>query len=224
MSSSARAAILARLQAQQAPDAALTVAQRLASPPTTGRIVWPDDVPPQTLLARFLAQAQALKSDVAYVPAAQVPATVAAYLRQHALPLSVVAHADGLGCTNLAAAWEAAGVEVTVRPAQATDAVGLTGCVCAIAETGTVLLTSGVNTPMSPSLLPATHVVWVAEEAIVPAMEDAWLLLRQRYPEGLPRACHFISGPSRTGDIEQTLTLGAHGPVRVLLVVVAPEL
>lgn len=100
-------------------------------------------------------------------------------------------------------------MEVTVRPAQATDAVGLTGCVCAIAETGTVLLTSGVNTPMSPSLLPATHVVWVAEEAIVPAMEDAWLLLRQRYPEGLPRACHFVSGPSRTGDIEQTLTLGA---------------
>lgn len=53
MSSPAREAILARLQAQQAPDAALTVAQRLASPPTYGRIVWPDDVPPQTLLARF---------------------------------------------------------------------------------------------------------------------------------------------------------------------------
>ena len=81
------------------------------------------------------------------------------------------------------------------------------------------MLLSGPDTPATVSLLPETHVAIVAASRIVPAMEDAWRLLRTE-GGGLPRAVNFISGPSRTGDIEQTLVLGAHGPYRVHVVLV----
>jgi len=78
---------------------------------------------------------------------------------------------------------------------------------------------SGADTPASNSLLPETHVALVPASRIVAGMEEAWQLLRAECGE-LPRAVNFISGPSRTGDIEQTLVLGAHGPYRVHIVVV----
>lgn len=214
----ARAAILARLQAQQVAESEWVVNQRFSAPPVTGRITPLEE---QTPVARFLAQAQSLKSDVLYVHTSAVVAGVADYLQQRNLPLTVVTTIQSTAYNALA--WDAAGIRIVERPAQADDAVGMTGCMCAIAETGTVLLTSGEKTPLTPSLLPATHIVLLHQAQIVPAMEDAWTRLRQQYPDGLPCACHFISGPSRTGDIEQTLTLGAHGPARVLLVVIADD-
>jgi L-lactate dehydrogenase complex protein LldG len=78
---------------------------------------------------------------------------------------------------------------------------------------------SGVATPPTVSLLPETHVALVPCARIVPSMEDAWALLRREHGT-LPRAVNFISGPSRTADIEQTVTLGAHGPYRVHVVLI----
>jgi L-lactate dehydrogenase complex protein LldG len=68
-------------------------------------------------------------------------------------------------------------------------------------------------------LLPETHVAILNLNRIVATMEDAWDLLRKewRIP---PRTVNFISGPSRTADIEQTLTLGAHGPYRVAVILI----
>jgi L-lactate utilization protein LutC len=73
---------------------------------------------------------------------------------------------------------------------------------------------SGPDTPPATSLLPETHIAVLRRDRIVAGMEDAWAFLRSGR-EGLPRAVNFISGPSRTADIEQTVTLGAHGPYRV---------
>jgi L-lactate dehydrogenase complex protein LldG len=111
-------------------------------------------------------------------------------------------------------------VTITVRPARDADTVGLTGCFCAIAETGTLMLLSGKETPASVSLLPETHVAVVPAERIVATMEDAFALLRAERPGLLPRSINFISGPSRTGDIEQTIVLGAHGPCRIHILIV----
>jgi L-lactate dehydrogenase complex protein LldG len=86
-------------------------------------------------------------------------------------------------------------------------------------ETGTLMLLSGPDTPGSVSLLPETHIAIVAASRLVPGMEEAWNLARAERNE-LPRAVNFISGPSRTGDIEQTIVLGAHGPYRVHVVIV----
>ena len=100
------------------------------------------------------------------------------------------------------------------------DKTGISGCFCAIAETGTLMLLSGPQTPASVSLLPETHIAVVPVGRIVATMEDAFALLRAEQG-ALPRAVNFISGPSRTGDIEQTIVLGAHGPCRVHLILFA---
>jgi L-lactate dehydrogenase complex protein LldG len=97
--------------------------------------------------------------------------------------------------------------------------VGITGTFCAIAETGTLMLLSSPQTPATVSLLPETHVAIVTADKIVATMEDAWARLRT-HTGFMPRAVNFISGPSRTADVEQTVTLGAHGPRNVLIVLV----
>jgi L-lactate dehydrogenase complex protein LldG len=116
--------------------------------------------------------------------------------------------------------WTAAGLNVEARPTVGDDRLGITGIFCAIAETGTLVVVSGADTPTATTLLPETHVAVVPRERIVDTMEDAFALIRaERGP--VPRAINLISGPSRTGDIEQTIVLGAHGPFRVHILVVA---
>jgi L-lactate dehydrogenase complex protein LldG len=70
--------------------------------------------------------------------------------------------------------------------------------------------------------LPDTHIVIVQARQVVATYEDAWDRLRatRAAPDGLPRTVNFITGPSRTGDIEQRIELGAHGPRRVHIVIV----
>jgi L-lactate dehydrogenase complex protein LldG len=115
--------------------------------------------------------------------------------------------------------WAAAGIAVDDRTAQGSDRTSVTGCFCAIAETGTVLLLSSPQTPKATALVPETHVCLVSRARIVATMEDAFALLRREVGEP-PRATWFISGPSRTADIEQTLVIGAHGPYRVHVILV----
>jgi len=80
-------------------------------------------------------------------------------------------------------------------------------------------MVSGPRTPATVSLLPETHIAIVAASRIFAHMEDGWDLARRELGQ-LPRAVNFISGPSRTADIEQTMVLGAHGPYRVHIIVV----
>jgi L-lactate dehydrogenase complex protein LldG len=167
------------------------------------------------LAARFRARAEASASSCDRVAAmADAPGAVARYLDAHRLPKS--------GCVwpRLAGLdWKAAGLELEPRAAKGEDLVGVTGVFCALAETGTLAMVSGPDTPASASLLPETHVALVPLARLVPHMEDAWDLMRAELGR-LPRAVNYISGPSRTADIEQTLVLGAHGPYRVHIVLV----
>ncbi len=167
------------------------------------------------LAAAFIAQAESLQTTVARVPApVDVPQAVAAYLHENALPQQGVAWD-----TLRELAWSEAGLTLEFRPPRDEDRLGLTGCFCAVAETGSLLLTSSPATPASTHLLPETHVAIVPAARIVATLEDAYALLRQELGE-LPRAINTVSGPSRTGDIEQTIVLGAHGPYRVHVVLV----
>ncbi|RPI43142.1 MAG: lactate utilization protein C [Betaproteobacteria bacterium] len=162
---------------------------------------------------RFRERALALASSVDQVATmAAVPGAVAAYLASQSLPPNAVVW-PALASLD----WRSAGVAAEARRPEGRDLVGITGSFCAIAETGTLLLVSGPSTPPSASLLPETHIAIVACSRIVRTMEDAWALARAELGE-LPRAANFVSGPSRTADIEQTLVLGAHGPYRVHIV------
>jgi L-lactate dehydrogenase complex protein LldG len=115
--------------------------------------------------------------------------------------------------------WSAAGISVESRPTLGHDAIGITGCFCAIAETGTLVFVTSARTPSATFLLPATHIAIVRTDQLLAAMENAFTKVRAEHGT-LPRAVNLVSGPSRTGDIEQTIVLGAHGPRRLHIVLV----
>ena len=167
------------------------------------------------LVARFRARAESMQSTTDEVAAkAKVPAAVARYLQSGNLPLA--------GCVWPQLAdldWKGAGLALEAREANGSDVVGVSGAFAAIAETGTLVFASGPDTPSTVSLLPETHVAVVSARRIVAHMEDAWALARAELRQ-LPRAINFVSGPSRTADIDQTIVLGAHGPYRVHIIVV----
>lgn len=97
--------------------------------------------------------------------------------------------------------------------------VGLTGALGALADTGSLALLSGPGRPRLASLLPPVHVALLAEEAIYATMAAFFAARPQAVRAGANLV--FISGPSRTADIELTLTLGVHGP-KAVHVVLAP--
>ena len=166
--------------------------------------------------ASFCERARALASTLDEVRSrTEIPRAVGRYLNEHGLSGPVVCWPELIELD-----WAASGIEVAARSANAADLVGITGAYCAVAETGTLVTLSGAHTQPSVSLLPETHIALLQRSRIVSTMEDAWALIRAEHGS-LPRAVNFISGPSRTADIEQTVTLGAHGPYRVHIVVVA---
>ena len=166
------------------------------------------------LVARFRARAESMQSTTGEVERmSEVPVAVARYLRAGNLALSgcvwpQLAHLD----------WKGAGLALEPRGAKDGDPLGVTGAFAAIAETGTLVLASGPGTPASVSLLPETHIAIVPAARVVAHMEEAWDLARAELRE-LPRAVNFVSGPSRTADIDQTIVLGAHGPYRVHILI-----
>lgn len=208
---SARENILARIRAQQGKLAATSEAER----ETVRAQIAAHEVSARPLMdwepaARFRERALGLSSTVDEVASpAAVPAAVARYLKANSLPLAAVCWNEFMGLD-----WRSAGIEMETRAARDSDLVGITGAFCAIAETGTLVTVTGPQTPAAVSLLPETHVAIVPASRIVRGMEEAWQLLREELKRP-PRAVSFISGPSRTADIEQTVTLGAHGPYRV---------
>jgi L-lactate dehydrogenase complex protein LldG len=166
-------------------------------------------------VARFSAQALRTSQTIDEVASmAQVPAAVARYIDTIGVPKSAIAWQ-----TLTTLPWQDAGIRVDFRPPVDKDLVGITGCFCAVAETGTLMLLSGPETFASAALLPETHIAIVPVSRVVRSIEDAFALAKQERGE-LPRATNFISGPSRTGDIEQTIVLGAHGPYRVHVILV----
>ncbi len=112
-------------------------------------------------------------------------------------------------------------LEVETGKAEATDQVSLTGAFAGVAETGTLMLVSGPQTPTTLNFLPETHIAVLRASRMVGPYEDAWDRVRALYGRGgLPRTVNFITGPSRTADIEQTIQLGAHGPRRLHIVLI----
>jgi L-lactate dehydrogenase complex protein LldG len=176
---------------------------------------------PSDLVAHFLQRATDMESTVERLADRRaIPAAVASYLDALELPALIAAQKSRKGVCWPEFAdldWAAAGLEIEARPTAGDDRLGITGTFCAIAETGTIVVLSGVDTPTATTLLPDTHVAVVRADRVVSGMEEAFALVRSERG-ALPRAINMISGPSRTGDIEQTIQLGAHGPYRVHIV------
>ncbi len=97
---------------------------------------------------------------------------------------------------------------------------GITACEAAVAQTGSILVSSGTCGGRALSILPHVHVVILAADQVVGTLGDAFDLVRDRFGGRMPSMLSFITGPSRTGDIERILVLGAHGPKELLVMLV----
>ena len=191
---------------------------RLASPPR-GPAVARAELAQPARVDLFCQWAEANNATVARVSAAEVPAEVTNYLARNNLPAAAA----------MAPSPQLAEYDWALQPllslrsgrATASDQVSITGAFAGIAETGTLVMTSGSEHPVTLNFLPDTHIAVLKEEDIVAGYEDVWRKLRARYGKSvMPRTVNTITGPSRTGDIEQAMELGAHGPRRLHIVVV----
>jgi len=207
MSTSARHNILMRLRTAGAPRHLPPSGQAPAS------IVEPAQSL-ETCRDRFVAEATALGVEcVVARSAAEVRARVADLLRDATvLSWDAAELPYEIGGTLTHATWGH-----SPRAEQAAADVGLTGCDAAIAETGSLAMISAPGRSRIVSLLPPIHVAIVRSEDLVFSMGEFFARRQDRLTTAA--SCTVISGPSRTADIELTLTLGIHGPGRVAVIV-----
>jgi L-lactate dehydrogenase complex protein LldG len=95
--------------------------------------------------------------------------------------------------------------------------VSISECDALIAQTGTVVVTSRTAGGRALSVLPPHHVVIARREQLVPDLPTAFALIKAKHAANYPSMISFITGPSRTGDIERILVLGAHGPKKLTI-------
>lgn len=156
---------------------------------------------------------------IAVAEPSEIPGAIAGYLRAHDRPLRVRRGSD----PYLAALPWRSEPELAVDegPAEPEDGAGLSRAVAGVAETGTLVLASGPENPVTLSFLPEVHLVALRKEQIVGAYEDALALIEAQPGRSiLPRTLNLVSGPSRTGDIGSRIVMGAHGPKRLAVILV----
>jgi len=217
--SAARTAILDRVRAAQrtalipgASDAGRVLSDpaRSAAEPGAGRVL----LDPAKLLAKFLAELTALGVD-SYVEFSA--ADVRERLRAIVGGKSVLAWGAGELPYDAGSVTADAAIGASARDVQAAAEIGVTGCDAAIAETGSLVVLSGPGKPRTASLLPPIHACIVRRDDLQPSMGE--FFARRADAIAAAACCTFITGPSRTADIELTLTLGVHGPGKVIVIV-----
>jgi L-lactate dehydrogenase complex protein LldG len=170
-------------------------------------------------LALFIEKAEGVQASVARVATARdVPGEVARYLRDNNLPAAIRMGDDA---RLTAMPWKETAIDASHGRSHGLDLSGITHAETAIAETGTLAILSGHENPTTLNFLPDNHIVVLNAADIVADLESVWARVRQKFGKGeMPRTVNFITGPSRSGDIEQTILLGAHGPRALHIVVV----
>jgi L-lactate dehydrogenase complex protein LldG len=220
---SAREAILGKVRralgADSDPARHDIVEKRLSKPPK-GIIPERGQASDAGRVKVFCAEAEAVHATVRKVKNRDdVPAAVAAYLRSKNLPAEIRMGGDR---RLKAMPWDGQkSLTVKAGASDGDDLTGVSHAYSAVAETGTVILHSGRDNPTTINFLPEHHIVVVDAQDVAGDLETALGKLRRKFGRGeMPRTLNMITGPSRSGDIEQTLLLGAHGPRSLHLIVV----
>ncbi len=150
---------------------------------------------------------------------ADVPGLIAQYLRENNLPARLRLAPDprisGLDWASQPL------LETSTGASDGNDQASVTPALAGLAETGTLALGSSQLTPATLNFLPETHIVVVSENEIVGTFEELWSRARREVGADWPRSLNLVTGPSRSADIEQTLLMGAHGPKRLHIILVA---
>jgi L-lactate dehydrogenase complex protein LldG len=206
------------LKRPQPADAAALEA-RLAAPPE-GPIPARGQIPRPGRIALFLEMAGRAAASVARVASPEgVPDAIAQFLAEQNLPARIRLAPDP---RLQSLPWSKRPLlEISAGRSDGNDAVSLCRAEAGIAETGTLMLASGPESPTTLNFLPDTEIVLMPADAVVGGMEEAWRILRQRFPgQSLPRTVNLVTGPSRSADIGLKIQLGAHGPRRLHIILV----
>lgn len=221
---SGRDAIMAKIKrslSSPADDTARqnAVSERLSKAPA-GIIPQRGQLPDEERIALFCSIAKKYSATVARIASIEeLPGEVSSYLKSRNLPAEIRMGEDGI--FNGAGFENERTLEVKKGASDGADMTGLSHAVGAVAESGTLVLTSGPDNPVTLNFLPEHHIVVVKAADVGASLEEAFANIRQTYGKGeMPRTVNFVTGPSRSGDIEQTILLGAHGPRALHIVVV----
>lgn len=173
-------------------------------------------------IATFRNYAVGVQATMSVVRSAQdVPAEAARWLSGQNAPARLRMGAD----PRLAAMpWGDTALETTVGPSDGGDLNGVSHAYAGVVETGSLILTSGPDNPTTLNFLPDNHIVVLDSADLTPALEDVWTRLRAETAGGAPpRTVNMITGPSRSGDIDRTIFLGAHGPRALHIILIDRE-
>lgn len=176
--------------------------------------------PDRERLELFRQMVESAKASIAILETKDdVPTAVAAYLRSKNLPQSI-RHGDDARLSLIPWAKERT-LEVTKGASDGAQLASVSYSFGAVAESGTLVMVSGADNPTTLNFLPDHHLVVVDERDIAGDYESVWDRIRLSFGANkMPRAVNWITGPSRSGDIEQTHLLGAHGPRSLHVLVV----
>jgi L-lactate dehydrogenase complex protein LldG len=194
------------------------VAERLERAPK-GVVPARGQVSGEERIALFKLQAEAALATVTEVASpAEVPQSIALFLRNHNLP-AALRMGDDPRLEKMP--WSETTLEISRGPSAGGDLNAVSHAFGAVAESGTLVMVSGHENPSTLNFLPDNHIVVVAAKDIASDYESVWNRVRFAFGKStMPRTVNWITGPSRSGDIEQTMLLGAHGPRRLHIVVV----
>ncbi|MEL6220188.1 MAG: LUD domain-containing protein [Pseudomonadota bacterium] len=210
----ARARILDRIRrATEGRTDAVAVDARLSAQAQTAPVPQLGATEGEARIAQFVEKAQAVDASVTRIETAALPEALAAELRARNLPAAIRTGTDPLFDRD----WGS--VERTVGIGRPHEPATLSRAHLASAETGTLLLASGPNNPVTLTFLGETHFVALREADICAGFEEMWA--RWRATGHDPRTVNLVTGPSRSADIGQKLQLGAHGPVALHIFLLA---
>ena len=165
-------------------------------------------------MRRFVDRARAVQATVERLESpGEVPASLAAYLREVGLEPTVAVHGD-----LRSADWGAVGIDPGGDPADDAGPA-LLRAFAGVAETGSLCLTAE-EAPLRAAFLPHTLVAVLHEDDVVGLLEELWGRVRGAGTAEIPCSLVLVTGPSRTADVEQSLVLGAHGPGRLHVLLV----
>jgi L-lactate dehydrogenase complex protein LldG len=166
-------------------------------------------------ISQFVSKVEASAATISKISTIDdLPKALSHELRSRNLPASVRHGAD-----PMFAGLRWGTIETSVGVGRLEEPVTLSRAEMGMAETGTLVLTSGPDNPVTLAFLGETHFMVVREADVMGGFEDMWAEYRRR---GLdPRTVNLITGPSRSGDIGQKIQLGAHGPIAVHVFLVA---
>jgi L-lactate dehydrogenase complex protein LldF len=166
-------------------------------------------LPSRPLIERFETELITLGSTFKRCQESHLPQLILELLQEQGVS-AIQAWEEAELPAGLLGTLRAAGIRVSHKPVSSIQ-VGLTGALAGVAETGTLVLPSGAGRPQTASLLPEVHIAILKAEHIYETLLEV-LELQEVHQVS---AVDFISGPSRTADIEMTLTIGVHGPREV---------